>query len=186
MPNHCRGYHHRQPSLRPRIPSPSGSCRSMLQRHADPDDYNLPHRPCQPRTPVLVWGRHPPLRLPSTKEVNMSTLPLKTPRLLRQVRAVIRALHDSPRTEDACVGWIPRYILFHTRVTRRTWGCGGGGVPHPPGHRRQSGRLHPKPVAKGRGHSSFSIVTTCECHWTGDLGRASQSAQAGAGGAQPR
>lgn len=45
----------------------------------------------------------------------MSTLPAKPPRLLDQVRAVIRALHYSPRTEDAYVGWIRRYILFHDK-----------------------------------------------------------------------
>lgn len=54
----------------------------------------------------------------------MSTLPPKPPRLLDQVRAVIRALRYSPRTEDAYVGWIRRYILFHDkRHTRRNWGA---------------------------------------------------------------
>src|SRR5881628_1950641 len=35
------------------------------------------------------------------------------PRLLDRVRDAIRARHDSRRTEDAYVGWIRRYILFH-------------------------------------------------------------------------
>jgi hypothetical protein len=35
------------------------------------------------------------------------------PRLLDQVRNAIRARHYSYRTEEAYVGWIRRYILFH-------------------------------------------------------------------------
>ncbi len=35
------------------------------------------------------------------------------PRLLDSVRAALRARHYSPRTEDAYVGWIRRFILFH-------------------------------------------------------------------------
>lgn len=35
------------------------------------------------------------------------------PKLLDQVRETIRVKHYSPRTEDAYVGWIRRYILFH-------------------------------------------------------------------------
>jgi integron integrase len=35
------------------------------------------------------------------------------PRLLTDVRHAIRARHFSPRTEDAYVGWIRRYVLFH-------------------------------------------------------------------------
>jgi integron integrase len=35
------------------------------------------------------------------------------PKLLDRVRAVIRARHYSPRTEQAYVGWIRRFILFH-------------------------------------------------------------------------
>jgi len=35
------------------------------------------------------------------------------PRLLDQVRETTRVKHYSPRTEDAYVGWIRRYILFH-------------------------------------------------------------------------
>jgi hypothetical protein len=40
------------------------------------------------------------------------TAPSK-PRLLDQVRAALRARHYSPRTEEAYVAWIRRYILFH-------------------------------------------------------------------------
>ena len=35
------------------------------------------------------------------------------PRLLRQVRQAIRIRHYSPRTEEAYVHWIRRYIFFH-------------------------------------------------------------------------
>lgn len=35
------------------------------------------------------------------------------PRLLDQVRTAIRLRHYSRRTEEAYVGWIRRYIVFH-------------------------------------------------------------------------
>ena len=37
----------------------------------------------------------------------------KTPRLLDRVRAAMRTAHYSLRTEEAYLGWIRRYILFH-------------------------------------------------------------------------
>jgi hypothetical protein len=37
------------------------------------------------------------------------------PKLLDQVRAVIRRKHYSLRTEEAYVTWIKRYILFHKK-----------------------------------------------------------------------
>jgi hypothetical protein len=37
----------------------------------------------------------------------------KPPRLLDQVRQVLRVKHYSPRTEDCYVAWIHRYIVFH-------------------------------------------------------------------------
>jgi integron integrase len=37
------------------------------------------------------------------------------PRLLDRVRAVLRARHFSPRTEESYVAWIRRFILFHGR-----------------------------------------------------------------------
>ena len=37
----------------------------------------------------------------------------KEPRLLDRVRESIRTKHYSIRTEQACVDWIRRYILFH-------------------------------------------------------------------------
>jgi hypothetical protein len=37
------------------------------------------------------------------------------PKLLDQVRATIRTKHYSPRTEEAYVNWIRRFILFHNK-----------------------------------------------------------------------
>lgn len=37
------------------------------------------------------------------------------PKLLDRVRTAVRTRHYSPRTEDAYVGWIRRYILFHRK-----------------------------------------------------------------------
>lgn len=44
------------------------------------------------------------------------------PRLLDVVRARIRAKHYSPRTEEAYVGWIRRYIRYHGRRHPRQMG----------------------------------------------------------------
>jgi integron integrase len=38
------------------------------------------------------------------------------PRLIDQVRQTIRAHRFSPRTEEAYIGWIRRYIVFHGKV----------------------------------------------------------------------
>ena len=38
---------------------------------------------------------------------------LKAPRLLDQVRAVIRCRHYSIRTDQSYIDWIRRFILFH-------------------------------------------------------------------------
>ena len=37
------------------------------------------------------------------------------PKLLDQVRQAIRTRHYSPKTEDAYVGWIKRFIFFHNK-----------------------------------------------------------------------
>lgn len=37
------------------------------------------------------------------------------PKLLDQVRSAIRTRHYSVRTEEACVQWIKRLILFHNK-----------------------------------------------------------------------
>jgi integron integrase len=47
----------------------------------------------------------------------------QSPRLLEQVRARIRALHYSLRTEDTYVHWIRRFILFHGKRHPRTLGA---------------------------------------------------------------
>ena len=44
------------------------------------------------------------------------------PRLLDQVRMAIRSRHYSPRTEEAYVRWIRRFILFHGSGTPEKWG----------------------------------------------------------------
>lgn len=52
----------------------------------------------------------------------------QAPKLLDQVRDRIRVKHYSLRTEDAYLGWIKRFILFHNkRHTHR----GGHGVLSP-------------------------------------------------------
>jgi hypothetical protein len=37
------------------------------------------------------------------------------PRLLDQVRHALRRKHYTMRTEEAYIGWIKRYILFHNK-----------------------------------------------------------------------
>src|SRR6188768_2054524 len=46
----------------------------------------------------------------TAKAIVMTSTP---PRLLDQVRAVLRRKHYSLRTEEAYVGWVRRYVLFH-------------------------------------------------------------------------
>ena len=57
------------------------------------------------------WGRTVPV--PVIHEPEEPYKPAAKPRLLDQVRHAIRARHYSYRTEEAYVGWIRRYILFH-------------------------------------------------------------------------
>ncbi len=45
-----------------------------------------------------------------------------TPRLLDQVRAVLRRKHYALRTEEAYVGWVKRYVLFHQKRHPRDMG----------------------------------------------------------------
>ena len=42
--------------------------------------------------------------------------PARPPRLLDQVRRVLRTRHYSHRTEQAYVGWIRRFILHHGKL----------------------------------------------------------------------
>jgi integron integrase len=48
--------------------------------------------------------------------------PGNAPRLLDQVRHAIRARHYSHRTEEAYVGWIKRFVLFHQKRHPSTMG----------------------------------------------------------------
>ena len=57
------------------------------------------------------WGRTVPV--PVIHEPEEPYKPAAKPRLLDQVRHAIRARHYSYRTEEAYVGWIRRYILYH-------------------------------------------------------------------------
>ena len=45
------------------------------------------------------------------------------PKLLDRVRDAIRTRHYSPRTEEAYVHWIRRYILFHGKQHPSTLGA---------------------------------------------------------------
>ncbi len=45
-----------------------------------------------------------------------------TPRLLDQVRAVLRRKHYSLRTEEAYISWVKRYVLFHQKRHPREMG----------------------------------------------------------------
>jgi hypothetical protein len=55
-----------------------------------------------------------------SKELEMNRQPKK---LLDQVRDAIRVKHYSIRTEEAYVGWIRRYILFHDKRHPREMGA---------------------------------------------------------------
>ena len=48
---------------------------------------------------------------------------LRNPRLLDQVREAVRIRHYSVRTEEAYVGWITRFILFHGKRHPREMGA---------------------------------------------------------------
>src|SRR6266540_4544651 len=47
---------------------------------------------------------------------------INTPRLLDQLRAVLRRKHYSLRTEEAYVGWVKRFVLFHDKRHPREMG----------------------------------------------------------------
>jgi hypothetical protein len=54
--------------------------------------------------------------------------PEKAPRLLDQVRQVMRLHHDSLHTERAYWDWIKRYICFHRMQRREDLGGGEGKI----------------------------------------------------------
>lgn len=47
----------------------------------------------------------------------------RQPRLLEQVRDIVRLKRYSMRTEEAYVGWIKRFILFHGKRHPRDMGA---------------------------------------------------------------
>ena len=51
--------------------------------------------------------------MPATQEHDSPQKTPQRPKLLDQVRGAIRARHYSPRTEEAYVGWIERFIRYH-------------------------------------------------------------------------
>ena len=53
----------------------------------------------------------------------MSQSQLQPPRLLEQMRAVIRARHYSLRTEETYLSWVKRFILFHGKRHPRDMGA---------------------------------------------------------------
>jgi len=63
--------------------------------------------------------RHGPLRAgavaPSPGGAGVPACVPAKPKLLDQVRNAIRTRHYSYRTEEAYVGWIRRFILFHNK-----------------------------------------------------------------------
>ena len=61
-------------------------------------------------------------------------IPSSKPRLLDQVRREIRLRHYSPRTEEAYVDWIKRFIHFHKSKPS----------PEPSGGGEASGWRHPR------------------------------------------
>jgi Phage integrase, N-terminal SAM-like domain len=52
----------------------------------------------------------------------MSQNQLQPPRLLEQMRAMLRARHYSLRTEGTYLGWVKRFILFHGKRHPRDMG----------------------------------------------------------------
>jgi integron integrase len=53
--------------------------------------------------------------MPNTPAILAGASPARNPKLLDQVRDVLRRKHFSLRTEQAYLGWIRRFILFHRK-----------------------------------------------------------------------
>jgi hypothetical protein len=53
----------------------------------------------------------------------MSTTPHQRPKLLDETRTLLRFKHYSLRTEEAYLGWIKRFILFHRKRHPREMGA---------------------------------------------------------------
>lgn len=80
------------------------------------------------------------------------------PRLLDHVREEIRARHDRLRTEEAYVGWLRRFILFHNQ--RHPAGMSEPEINHQPDLREGMGRIY-QPDALARKYPGAD----CECGW---------------------
>ncbi|MHB1320414.1 MAG: phage integrase N-terminal SAM-like domain-containing protein [Acidithiobacillus ferrivorans] len=66
---------------------------------------------------------------------NSQATPSTPPRLLDQVRARIRVMHYSIRTEEAYMDWARRFILYSSETAPQKHGCRrGGGLPEPSRH----------------------------------------------------
>src|SRR2546425_10413589 len=48
-------------------------------------------------------------------ESESTTIEPRQPKLLDRARSAIRLRHYSPRTEEAYVGWIRRFVIFHNK-----------------------------------------------------------------------
>ncbi|HSL89792.1 MAG TPA: phage integrase N-terminal SAM-like domain-containing protein, partial [Ignavibacteriaceae bacterium] len=49
------------------------------------------------------------------KKITLKGDTKKPPKLLDQVRAYLRVKHYSPKTEEAYINWIKRFIYFHNK-----------------------------------------------------------------------
>lgn len=71
------------------------------------------------------------------------------PKLLEQVRRCARSRHFSPRTEEAYVAWIRRYVRHHGMRHPAAMADGrSGGFPVPPRERKIRQRIHSRPLPR--------------------------------------
>jgi hypothetical protein len=71
----------------------------------------------------------------------------RPPRLLDRVREAARLRHMSRRTEEAYVGWIRRFILFHDKRHPDQMGARGRRVLEPPRRGKRGCRSYAEPGA---------------------------------------
>ncbi len=74
-----------------------------------------PARSHEPASAAMVLADAPPEDPPERPRGSFSDRPASR-KLLDCVRREIRARHFSPRTEEAYVGWIKRFIIFHGKL----------------------------------------------------------------------
>ena len=82
----------------------------MIDRQTVADRSDAVHRDTESRVGPAVGGGRPSQTQPAT------------PKLLDRVRDALRVRHYSIRTEEAYVGWIRRFILFHGKRHPREMG----------------------------------------------------------------